>query len=52
MIQVLAQLYGFAVELIDVDSEDPEVQRRVQRVRFVPYIEYLGSGISFSELMG
>jgi thiol-disulfide isomerase/thioredoxin len=52
MIQNLAQLYGFTVELIDVDSEDPEVKKRVQHVRFVPHIEYLGLEISFNELMG
>jgi thiol-disulfide isomerase/thioredoxin len=52
MIQTLAQMYGFEVELVDVDGEDPEVQRRVQHVRFVPHIEYLGLEISFNEGMG
>jgi thiol-disulfide isomerase/thioredoxin len=52
MIQTLAQMYGFEVELLDVDSEDPEVQRRVQHVRFVPHIEYLGLEITFDEFVG
>ena len=51
-IQELARSGGFAVELVDVDSVDPEVQRRVQHVRFVPHIEYLGSEISFMKLAG
>lgn len=51
MIQTLAQMYGFTVELVDVDSEDLDVQKRAQYIRFVPYIEYLGLEISFSELM-
>ncbi len=51
-IQELAQSSGFTVELIDVDSKDPEVQRRFQHVRFVPHIEYLGLEISFNELVG
>ena len=51
-IQELVGSGEFTVELIDVDSEDPEVQRRVQHVRFVPHIEYLGLEISFNELAG
>jgi len=50
-IQELAQSGGFVVELVDVDSEDPEIRVRVQHVRFVPHIEYLGSEISFNELV-
>jgi len=48
----LAQSGVFTVELIDVDSEDPEVRKMVQHVRFVPHIEYLGLEISFNELVG
>ena len=51
-IQELVGSGEFTVELIDIDSEDPEVQRRVQHVRFVPHIEYLGLEISFNELVG
>ena len=51
MIQNLALLYRFTVELVDVDNKDPEVQKRVQHVRFVPHIEYLGEEISFDELV-
>ena len=47
----LAQLYGFTVELIDVYSEDPEVRKRAQHVRWVPHIEYLGLEITFNELL-
>lgn len=50
-IQELAQSGGFTVELIDVDSEDPETKRRAEHVRFVPHIEYLGSEISFGEFL-
>ena len=48
-IQTLAQMYGFEVELVDVD--DPEAKSRVQHVRFVPDIEYLGLEISIDEFL-
>ncbi len=48
-IQTLAQMHGFDVELVDVD--DPEAKKRVQHVRFVPHIEYLGLEISFNEFL-
>ena len=51
MIQTLAHMYGFEVELVDVDSQDPKVLTRVQHRRFVPHIEYLGLEISLNELM-
>jgi thiol-disulfide isomerase/thioredoxin len=48
----LARLGGFAVELIDVDGEDPADRRRSRPVRYVPCIEYMGLEISFGELVG
>ena len=42
-IQTLAQMYGFEVELVDVDA--PEAKSRV------PHIEYLGLEISFDEFL-
>jgi thiol-disulfide isomerase/thioredoxin len=47
----LAQLYGFTVELVDVNSEDPVVRKRVQHVRWMPHIEYLGLEVTFDELV-
>ena len=49
MIQDLARRNGFEVELVDVD--DLGVQKRVQHVRFVPYIEYLGLEIGYDEFL-
>jgi hypothetical protein len=49
-IEELVMSCGFTVKLIDVASKDLEDHKRVQHVRFVPHIEYLGLEISFEEL--
>jgi len=45
-----AQAAGLKVKLIDVDKVDPQDEKMLRRVKFVPYIDYMEHEIEEEEI--